>query len=72
MSEPLSRRCVANAADACRRKDELPSPLLRGVRRLSLERVGQNNTPETRGQVPFVRPAHLRQVVLKAFANHVR
>jgi hypothetical protein len=37
------------------------SPLFWGRSELAIQRVGQNNPPETRGQVPFVRPAHLRR-----------
>jgi hypothetical protein len=58
-------------ADAGRRKHELPSPLLRSVRKLSFEGVGQNNTAETRSQVPLVYAVHPRQVHLKTFANRV-
>ncbi len=39
-------------ADASRRKHQLPSPLHRSVRKLSLERVGEHHTAETRGQGP--------------------
>lgn len=57
------------SADARGRKNELPPPLRRRVRERPFESVREDDAAKTRGEVPLMRPPHIQEVRLKAFAD---